>query len=102
MLKLIAMGKPHELHPFIFDLTSQPQYRVRLESMSPVGCPGQESQETSVQMSVSFTPTSQTPVQVILHTRNNQEIKIHFTDGFAVKLSDTVTYIGGKAADVFG
>ena len=40
MLKLIAMGKPHELHPFIFDLTSQPQYRVRLESMSPVVVPG--------------------------------------------------------------
>jgi hypothetical protein len=98
MLKLIATGKPHELHPFIFDLTSQPQYKVKLESMSPGDHLGQE---TSVQMSVSFRPNSQTPVQVTLHTQDNQKIKIHFTDGFAVKLNETITYIGGKVVDVF-
>jgi hypothetical protein len=54
-----------------------------------------------VQMSVSFKPNSQTPVQVTLHTQDNQKIKIHFTDGFAVKLNETITYIGGKVVDVF-
>jgi hypothetical protein len=99
MLKLLISGKPSELHPFLFDLATQPQYHMQLhtieQSPSPTG-------EAKVEAQLQFVPTHRNPLQITLITNTGEEIHIHFVDGHMVKMDETITFISGKVYDIFG
>jgi hypothetical protein len=99
MLTLLITGKPAELHPFLFDLTTQPQYHVQLQSVEQSPSPVQEAK---VEARIHFAPTHRKPLHITLITDTDEQIHIHFVDGRAVKMDETFTFISGKVFDIFG
>jgi len=99
MLKVTVSGKAQELHPFIHDLTQQPQYAVELCSTETAE---NLQQEISVQALLQFHPLHRKPLFVQLHAENGENIVIHFLDSTHVQLNPSVTYISGKVYDIFG
>lgn len=99
MLRLTITGKALDLHPFVYDLSKQPQYDVEICSTELTE---NLQQEVSVQARLKFQPHDRKPLYVQLHTKNDQNIIIYFLDSSHVQVSPSVTYISGKVYDVFG